>query len=230
MPLARGTVYSNSVSERQAGPGDILASGESLAALATVGAGTWTGAIIAAGIIRRTGPAGAYVDTTDTAQNILAALAGNDFALNVIPGTTFRLLFQNTVAFAMTFAAGRGVVTGVGTLNGTASLVREYLMTILNSTPEVALSSGTTNASAAVTLDVPQPMGTVTPGMLVTGVGITVGTRVAGVVTGDTVNRKNMDKITGVTLDQNATATAASGVQLTFSPVIKIDGLRESTL
>ena len=117
--------------------GDLMIGGESISAgaLTTVGAGTWLAAAIAAGIIRRTGPVGGYTDTTDTAANILTALAGNAQAADLAPGSSFRLLFINTVAFAFTFAAGAGVTVGTGTLDVAASLWREYLVTILNPTP-----------------------------------------------------------------------------------------------
>src|SRR3972149_7023690 len=116
--LARGVVTAGSVTGRQAGPGDVLASGESYATLTTAGAGTILGAMFAAGILHRTGPGGGYTDTTDTAENILIALAGNDYKVNVMPGTTFRFLFRNTVAFLMTFAAGLGVIAGTGITAG----------------------------------------------------------------------------------------------------------------
>lgn len=214
---------------REVMPGDLLAGGENILAggIATAGNGTLTGAAIATGIIRRTGPGGAYTDTTDTSTNILAAIAGNAQGADVLPGTTFRLLFINTVAFAMTFAAGSGVVSGTGTLGVAASLVREYLLTVLNSTPQSIQNCSTTNASAVVTFNLPAnapalPMGTITPGMSVSGTGITAGTTVLGVTYGQ-------GGITGVTLSANATATN-NPVALTFLPTIQIDGIRSTTL
>lgn len=228
--LARGMVTGGSVTGRQAGPGDVLASGESYATLTTAGAGTILGSMIAAGILHRTGPGGGYTDTTDTAENILRALAGNDYAVNVMPGTTFRFIFRNTVAFLMTFAAGLGVIAGTGTLNVTASLVREYLLEVLNSTPTFSTLCSTTGANAIVTLLTPAAMGSITPGQVVSGTGITAGSRVAGVTIGDSgTARGSVDKITAVTLDQN-TASAQSSTNVTFSPCIRFNGLRESTL
>lgn len=232
MSLVRAMVNGpDTIVSRPVLPGDILGEGESIlaGALTTVGAGTWTGAMIATGIIRRTGPVGGYTDTTDTSENILAALRGNAPAggADVVPGTTFRLLFQNTVAQAMVLAAGTGVALGTGTTTTAASLVREYLFTVLNSTAQVLLNCATTNASAVVTFNlqpnqVSLPMGTVTPGMTVSGTGITAGTTVLGVTMG-------VGGITGVTLSANATATT-NPVSLTFSPTIQIDSLRSSTL
>jgi hypothetical protein len=57
----------------------------------------------------------------------------------------------------------------------------------------------------------------ITPGMTVSGTGITAGTRVLGVTQGQ-------GGVTGVTLDANATATsAAGGVALTFLPTVQFD-------
>lgn len=218
-------------------PGDLLAGGENILAgtIATAGAGTWTGAAIATGIIRRTGPGAGYTDTTDTAVNILAALAGNAPDNPVVPGTSFRMLFINTVAQAMTFAAGTGVVAGTGTLDCAASKTREYLFTVLNSTRQQTIQSNTTNVSPTVTFVLPPNMSAlpigpnvpnynITPGMLVTGTGISAGTYVTGVTQGQ-------GGIIGVTLSANATATsAAGGVALTFGPRVQIDALRGGDL
>ncbi len=215
-------------------PGDLSVAGESIlaGALATAGAGTWTGALIATGIIRRTGPVGGYTDTTDTAANILAALAGSGAAADAVPGTSWRMLFINTVAQAMTYAGGIGVRSGTGTLDTTASLVHEYLWTILNNSPPVTLSCNTTNASAAVTFVFPSgvtgwPIGpapnaiNITSGMTISGTGVTAGTRVLQATQGP-------GGVTGVTMDANATATGVAS--LLFSPTLLIDSLRQSTL
>jgi hypothetical protein len=127
----------------------------------------------------------------------------------------------------MTFAAGTGVIAGSGTLSVAASLVREYLITILNATPQQLINCATTNASAVVTFNLQAnqaalPMGTVTPGMTVSGTGITAGTTVLGVTQG-------VGGITGVTLSANATATN-NPVGLTFLPTVQFDGIRSSTL
>lgn len=240
MAAFRPTGMKNGVIDEAFMPGDIAIGGESLlaGAIATVGAGTWTGAAIATGIINRTGPVGGYTDTTDSAQSILNALAGNSNGAEVVPGSTFRLLFVNTVAQAHTYAGGAGVQTGSGTVNTAASTWREYLFTVLNSTPSSVAQCNTTNASAVVTFVLPagvvalpynvsgnNPLGvTITPGQTVSGTGITAGTTVLGVTQGQ-------GGVTGVTLSANATATsAAGGVPLTFTPTVKVDGLRSGTL
>lgn len=235
--LVRPAVYRGGTSPELIGQGDIIAWGESVVngALTTVGAGTWTGALIANGIIRRTGPVAGYTDTTDTAVNILAALAGNNPLALAVPGSTFRMRFINTVAQALTFAAGTGVTAGLGTLDVAASLWRDYLWTITNTTPNQIIQSNTTNASAAVTFVFPTgisawPIGSdptarnITPGALVSGTGITAGTTVLGVTQG-------VGGITGVTLSANATATSVvGGVALTFGPTVRIDTLGSGTI
>jgi hypothetical protein len=92
-------------------------------------------------------------------------------------------------------------------LNVAASTWRSFLCKVLCAAKEVTVNCGTTNASAAVTLDVAQNAGTIVPGMLVSGAGITAGTKVAGVTYGNTTTRTNTDKICAITLDANATAT-----------------------
>ena len=235
MALARPLINRGGVTAEFLAPGDRLAGGESVNALTTAVGDTWTGSLIARGIIRRSGPGAGYTDTTDTAQNILNSLTSAGHQAVSLNGSTFRLLVQNTVAFALTFAAGTGVVAGTGTLDIAASLVREYLLTILNSTPQISLQSNTTNANPTVTFVLPPglvayPIGpapnavTVTPGMGVSGTGISAGTTVLGVTQGQ-------GGVVGVTLSANATATSeAGGTPLTFFPRIQIDSLRSSTL
>lgn len=228
--LGRPIVSGGSVTGRNIGPGDILAAGESFAALAADANSTLTGAMIASGILNRTGMTAGRTDTTDTADAVLSALAGNDFDRNVLAGLSFRFIYIQTVAFATTWAHGRGWVAGLGTLNVAASSIREFVCRILCAQKEVAVPNTTTvNANAVVTLATPQAAGTIVPGMMVTGAGITAGTKVLGVTYGDTTNRTNGDKICAITLDANATASA-SAVQLTFSPVIEINSVGVRTL
>ncbi len=229
--LARPTVFGGSVTERQAGPGDVLCTGESFIAGPSADANsTLTAAMIVAGVLNRTGMTAGRTDTTDTAENVLTTLSGNDFDRNILPGNSFRFKYVQNQAFATTWAHGRGWVAGTGVLNVAASTWRSFLCKVLCAAKEKTLNCGTTNASAAVTLDVPQATGTIVPGMLVTGTGITAGTKVAGVTYGNTTTRADTDKICAITLDQNATATAASGVSLIFSPVIELSSDGSGTL
>lgn len=230
---------------RPINPGDIIAGGESTlaGAITTAGAGTWLAPNIVTGIIARSGPTGAYTDTTDTAANIIAALAGSAYLPEVLNGTTFRFLVQNTVAFALTFAAGTGVVAGTGTLNIAASSVREYLLTVLNNSQptqyQMAGNSGQVNlylgyvvgtGSAAPAAPTMLPMFasnssigtfTPTPGATVTGTNIPANTTVLGLIQG-------VGGVIGVTLSANVTGAVNGAVS--FTPTVKIDGLFSATL
>jgi hypothetical protein len=235
MALAIPDVHVNGGMKRRISPGDVMGGGENILAgsISTAGSGTWTGAAIATGIIRRTGPGAGYTDTTDTSSNIVAALAGNAVNMEAMAGQTFRLLFINTVAQAMTFAAGTGVVAGTGTLGAVASIWREYLVTIVNASPPVTVSGTLTNGSAAVTFVLPPgmtslPIGSapnavnITPGMGVNATsGVTAGTTVSGVTQGQ-------GGVTGITMSGNATASTV--IPLNFTPTVQFDSLRSGTL
>lgn len=235
MALVRNIVDRGGPNPDKQYPGDILSGNDNILGgqLTTVGNGTWLGAAMANGIIYRTGPTGAYTDTTDTAANIIAALKGGNYDVEAVPGSTFRLTLVNTVAFALTLAAGTGVTLGTGTTTIAASLWREYIVTILNSQPVTVLQAATTNGSAAVTFVFPgtqvaygigpnQKSLPLYEGCLVTGTGIPAGTTVTGLT-------MSGSGITGATLSANATATNSS-VALTFGPLIQIDGLRSGTI
>lgn len=79
-------------------------------AISTAGAGTLTGAALVGGVVTRTGPTGAYTDTTDTAALIITALTGG--AVN----HAWTCWIKNTVAFTATIAAGSGVTLSGQTL------------------------------------------------------------------------------------------------------------------
>ena len=220
--------------------GDTIIGADSVTAgaISTVGAGTWTATAMVSGFIYRTGPTGAYTDTTDTAFNILNALAGNSPGADVAVGNTFKLRFAEASGQAMTLAYGAGVSAGSGLLsrNASASTVRDYIVTVLAIGGPYVLNCSTTNGSKTVTFY--EPPGAVawnigpsvrainiTPGMTVTGTGIAAGTTVAGLTQGQ-------GGLTGVTLSANATATTAAGayVALTFGPTISIDSIGSGSL
>lgn len=213
--------------ERFAGPGDLNADGRRIATLTTVGAGTITAAMIAAGILRRTGPVGGVTDTTATAQQIITALAGNNYALSALQDLTFDFLYINGVAQAITFAAGAGVTLGTN-VDVASSAVRRYLITVRNTTPAVTVVGDTAASSAIITLAVPQALGTITPGQVISGTGVTAGTRVAGLGIGDSTNRGSVDKIVTVTMDANSSG-AATASSLSFLPNVLIEGLYAGT-
>lgn len=226
--LARNAVFKGNTSVEFINAGDTLGLSEAWQPLTTAGAGTITAAMIAAGFLWRTGPVAGYIDTFPDANAIVAALAGNQPDAIVAPGTSWHFLFSNTVAFANTVSIPANIVQGNGTLTIAASLMREYLFTVLNTTSQQLLSCGTTNASPTVTFVLPPgqssyPLGNVpggvdiTPGASVSGTGITAGTTVAGLIYG-------MGGITGVTLSANATATN-NPIGLTFGASIRMDSL-----
>jgi len=145
---------------------------------------------IATGTILRTGPAGVIQILQILDKNIIAALAGgfnyNPLAtdptkpwaaapnMDNIIGLSFRFPYLiNLVAQAMTFAAGATGVTagagGSGVLNVAASLVREYRVTLKKiQRINKSINASVPNGSTVVTFTSAQPVGVITPGMLVT--------------------------------------------------------------
>lgn len=230
MAGARPLIYS-SVS---AGPngfqiGDTLLLGESYSAgaNATVGAAVLTGAQLVTGIIARTGSTGAYTDTTDSATNIIAALAGNGYAPETLQGSSFRCRILNTVAFIETLAAGTGVILGSGVTANAASSWRDYLFTVLNPGPNYTVPA-TTSTSVNVTFVLapgtfaypigPNPASlNISPGMTVTGSGVPASTTVLSVVMGQ-------GGIIGITLSA-ATTTTLANTPLVFGPTVRVDGI-----
>lgn len=103
-------------------------------AISTAGDGTLTAAGIVAGLIMRTGPSGAYNDTTATATDILALLDGPAV------GDSWEFTHVNGVAYACTVVAGAGV-TLAGTTANAASKVRRYHVQVTNvGTPAVTIT------------------------------------------------------------------------------------------
>lgn len=198
--------------ERPISVGDIPASGMTNNALTTAGSGTLTAAIIAGGLINRTGPAGGFTDTTDTAEAILRALSGNS-AFRPPLGVGFRLMYINGVAQAMTFANGRGV-TNTGVVNVAASAIREFYVSVVNNTPEVSYVGNVTNADPNITGLTAAQVAVLTPGMMITGTSVTVGTTI-----------QSINYISGnVVMSANATGTTPNNA-LTFSPVVNVRGI-----
>lgn len=209
--------------------GDVLATQETVGALATVGAGTLTGLLIARGAVDRTGPVGAYTDTTDTAVGIINAMrgGGNASAAAVnfqplsqqaafAPGTTFRFLYRNTVAFAMTLAAGANVVLGNDTAVA-ASQVREYLITILTSTDPQTFT-GVHNATTTISGFTASQLAKLSLGMGITGASAGASAVINGI-----------NPSAGTVLASVA-STASSTEGVTFNPRVNIRGLRSSPL
>lgn len=224
MSLVRPAIYDGGL-QRQSLPGDVAAWSEIIGALATVGAGTLTAALLLTGILNRTGPTAGYIDTTDTASNIIAAMVGQynyqataltgiSSGVAVMPGLTARLRIINTVAFANTMAAGTGVTLVNGTIN--ASSVKDYLIAVTNGTPQQIFAVNQTNASAVLTGMSQFQTSQLSVGMLVTGSGLSG--NIISIQTG-----------VGVTLSANASSTLALNAA-TFSPTVTITGLGQGLL
>jgi len=203
---------------RIAEAGDLAVTNERIVALNFSGWGTITGEAIAAGIFRRTGPAAGFTDTFDTATNILTALSGSpQFGFDPKQGVSWRFTYINGVAQAMTAAAGEGIQLGTN-VNVAASVIRTYLLTVLNDTPRQVYNVNTTNASPTVGGLTAAQLDMLSVGMMVSGAGVTAGTLISA------INRSAGT----LTLSANASATA-TGVAQVYSPVINISGLFAGT-
>ena len=217
MSAAKPVIYDGNIA-RQLVQGDLMCAGEIINnALVTVGNGTILGSMFATGILNRTGPVGAFTDTTDTAGNIIAAIFGGINNTGVQNGTSFRLTYINTVAFAATLAAGVGVTLGANT-GVAASSVKDYLVTVTNGTPLSVQIANQTNASAVITGMTQAQTNVVAVGQLVTGTNIPAAATVISIQSG-----------IGVTLSAAATASITSNA-LTFSPTLRIDSLGQKLL
>jgi hypothetical protein len=187
-------------------------------AIANAAGVTWTGPQAAASVMLRSGAAGVSDTTPDSATWINALLAqsyvgsGSNTPAGVQAGSSYRLRVVSTNTGTLTIVAGTGV-----TLAGTTTIVtvfcRDYLITVLNGTPQQVWACTTTNTSAVVTGMNAAQTQTISPGMLVTGTGIPALAQVASVQPG-----------VGFTLSANATATGTL-VALTFMPRIELRGL-----
>lgn len=182
-----------------------------LIADATVGASTISVAALLAGVTQRSGPGAGYTDTFPSADSVLQAQP----ELGV--GDSFTYMFRNTVAQAMTAGAGEGVVLGTN-VDIAASLVREYLITILGIGPRQIFQGTTTNANPTITGIPLANAALLKPGQGVTGTGIAANSYIVAV-----------NQATG-TLTMNQNATASATVAVTSFPRYQVQGLRSATL
>lgn len=107
--------------------------------ITTVGAGTLTAAGLVGGVILRTGPSGAFIDTTDTAANILA-----QFIPTAIVGSSFQCTYINKSSYTATLDSGSGV-TFAGNLTSGST-------TVASGASRVLTGIVTNISSAAVTI------------------------------------------------------------------------------
>jgi len=217
MSIGRPLIMANGAA-RLADAGDLIVTNERIDTLTTAGSGIILAASVAAGILRRTGPGAGYADVFDASYNILAALSGNPGGgFDPKVGTSWRFTFINGVAFANTVAISEGITLGANSAVA-ASVIRTYLMTVVNDTPRSICNVGTTNASPTVTGFTTAQLEAISVGQMVTGAGITAGTTVSA------ISRSALT----ITLSANATATAPL-VALSFAPVINVSGLFAGT-
>jgi hypothetical protein len=226
MSLATPIFYDNG-QQRQMSPGDTPCLNERVdTSNTTAGASTWTANQALAAILWRTGPGAGYNETTPDSATWINAMLQNQLVAagattpgGVQTGVSYRMRFVNTVAFAATIVAGTNVslVAGPdGTSTVAASKARDFLVTVLNGTPQQVYAATTTNASAVITgLSAAQTQN-LSPGMAVSGTGIAGGSTILSVQPG-----------VGVTLSANATATG-SLVALTFSPRVEFRAIGNS--
>lgn len=105
---------------------DALTPLEKATAVVSSSVQTLTAADILSGVISRSGGAG-LTDTTDTAANIIAAMA------NPVVGDGFEFTIQNNNSGTLTLAAGTGV-TLVGTTTIATVNARRYLLEVTGAT------------------------------------------------------------------------------------------------
>lgn len=205
---------------RQVQSGDVVAASEVIPATISSTTPTVTGQMLFSGIVLKSnGSAG--TDTIDSAANIVAAVVAGIGGTGIQPGTTTRLKYIQSTAFASTLTATAN--TGITVTNGVvnASSVKEFLVTVVNGTPAKGLFAQTTNSSAVLSGISQSDLQALTPGMVVTNA-------VAG-LQGTTILSINIAAGT-VTMSGNANATNTTPVSVSFSPVISIYGIGQGLL
>lgn len=238
------------VVERALQLGDVMASqdgnnGAPFVVDDTAGAATLTAAQFAQSVtpaLEISGNAGAVALNLPTADQIIAAIRGNQNVINppgVSPydtahdaappmqwptnlgileaGETFRYIIRNLNGNTLTVTAI--AATGV-TVIGTATIAtlkwREYIVRIISSAPTTVLGMGTTNANKVLTTTDLETVKKIQPGQSVSGTNIGAAAKVQAV-----------DYNTGnVTVDVNSTGTNAGPLAITFQPTVTFTNLR----
>ena len=221
--LGRQVIYDGNFQRKQEA-GDCITAALSVAALTTAGAGTITAAMIAAGVIRRTGPTAGYTDTWPTAAQIaeLAKSYGN--MVDWSPGIGFMVRHINTVAYAATMAvpASSGISLSTAKYStvtaNAASQWRDYFVELVSEPVAASLATAAiTNGSKKIVPAAELAYGSVAPGMSVYGTGIGASALVTHVVHG-------VSGISEVWVDTNSTADNAAA-SVTFTPTVVIHSI-----
>lgn len=194
------------------GGGNPMLSQQGIQGNTTAGSATLTALQIMAGVLNRTGPGAGFTDTWPSADSIIANME------NPQVGDSFLLVYRNGVAQAMTFAAGTGIVSGIGTLSCAASSTKLYLHTLLSTKRSTIKVCTTTNANAVLTNVRDADLKDVMPGMGATGTNIGASAVVLGVSQGTTPDTGT------ITLSVNSTASGDNQA-VTFFPRVQLDAL-----
>ncbi len=236
--------YNNGPLEQPMYPGDILSTFElEPVAIANAAGVNVTAQQLCAQDIDRSGAA-AVTDNLDTADNIVKAIIGSinkisppDNSLygtlpsqsvqlawpanlnSLVPGSSFRRIIRSANSGVLTLAVvANSGVTLLGVTTIAATSWREYLIKILNATPQTLVAATTTNTSFVLTAVDLNAILNITIGMSVSG---------AGIAAGSTVVATNRDTGT-ITLSLAATASA-SNVAITLTPTVTVRGVRSGT-
>lgn len=210
--LARPAAFLAGMMAPSPGPRKLLDQWNAFQANATVGNATLLVADVMNGFLNRTGPVGGFTDTWPDADSVVAAMD------NVQKGDSWLLIYRNGVAQAMTFAAGTGTVSGVGTLNCAASSTKIYMMTVLSTKRTKILAGATLNASGVLSGFNNTDLAFIEQGMGVTGANVGASAIVLGTTPSDTPGGAT------ITVSVNSTGTIAL-TALTFFPRYQLDAL-----
>ena len=223
MSVVRNKVISLGLARAQL-PGDVIAAMPTAVALTTAGNGSITAAMVAAGFIRRSGPAGAFTDTLPTSEQIAALLRGFGLTSEWVSGLGIPLRIYNSVAQALTLAVpsneGISLSTSVfGTSTAVAaSKWRDYFIELASApVPSLIVTGATTNGSKKLLLASEAAAGAVVPGMSVYGTGVGASAKVTHVIYGTS-------GIKEVWVDTNSTADGAA-IVLSFKPTVVVHSL-----
>lgn len=221
--LGRQVIYDGNFQRKQEA-GDIIAAAISVAALTTAGAGIITPAMIAAGVIRRTGPITNYTDTWPTAAQIADLAKSYGGMVDWSPGIGFMVRHINTVGYSATMVvpASSGISLSTSKYStvtaNAASKWRDYFVELVSEPVDASLvTAAITNGSKKIVPSAELKYGSVAPGMSVYGTGIGASALVTHVIHG-------VSGISEVWVDTNSTADSTAAT-VTFTPTVVIHSI-----
>ena len=221
--LCRQVVYDGNFQRKQEA-GDCMAAAFSASALTTVGDGAITVALLTSGMIRRSGPTGAYTDTFPTADQIATAVRSYGSQVDWSPGIGLLLRHINTVGYAATIAVPANAGMSLSTAKyssvtaNAASKWRDYFLELVSEPVAARLvTAAITNGTKKIVPAVELPYGSVAANMSVYGTGIGASAKVTHVVHG-------VSGISEVWVDTNSTADNVAAA-VTFTPTIVVHSI-----